>query len=177
MDTTIQNQNSVETPQNQPPQGNLVNQKGFFTVVIGVIVLLLIVGGGAYYLGTQRNQSDNLAPRQTTIPSITQTESTNSPTVTNESTNNWKTLTNAKYGYSFSYPSDKYNETIYTTEPFLYAVSYCPSKKLEDCAFPSNVFQVIAYDNPQNIDLESWIKTNENSPIYQQGKMKCFLKT
>ncbi len=154
--TTIESQ-SISNPANY--------QKGFFPVILGVLVLLLAVGGGVYYLGTQKNQTTG----QTTAP----TNPISTPSVSNESTNDWKTLTNARFGYLFKYPSNKYNETIYTTEPFLYTVQYCPTKKLEDCAFPSNIFQVNAYDNPQNTDIENWLKTSSSSPVYKQGKINC----
>lgn len=140
------------------------HQKGNYAIIIGIMVLLIAVGG-LYYLAFQNNKIK-------TAPTITNNYPTS--TGTNDSTKDWKILNNSKLGYSFKYPADKYTETIYTTEPYLYSVQYCPTKKPEDCAFPSNVFQVIAYDNTQNMDINNWLKTSDKSPIYERGNVICY---
>ena len=50
-------QTPIEHPQNLPTKVNILNQKGFFPIIIGVIILLLVVAVGAYYLGMQRKNS------------------------------------------------------------------------------------------------------------------------
>ena len=96
MDIPIQNQNAVETPRNQPPQSSIINQKGFFPIIIGVIILLVVVAGGAYYLGTQQNKPTGQTTKQKTQIIQTPTTQVLQPSPTTSTQNpitdlTWKT--------------------------------------------------------------------------------------
>ncbi|MDP3973717.1 MAG: hypothetical protein Q8P92_02695 [Candidatus Daviesbacteria bacterium] len=56
MDIPVREQSATETPENQLPQNNKLNQRGSVPILIGMIILLIVVTGGAYYLGTLREK-------------------------------------------------------------------------------------------------------------------------
>lgn len=106
MEVNSPNQPETST-QPHPVQTPVINQKGFFPIILGVLVLLLVVGGGAYYLGTQ-----NKSTKQSSVntPSLTISTQQNNVDTSPASSNasiptNWKTYNNTKYSYSVSFPS------------------------------------------------------------------------
>lgn len=107
METAANNQ-----PQNQPFQGNISNQKGFFPIVAGMIVLLIVVAGGAYYLGTQKNKPSLPSIPQSNQLTVSPTESsqylpsTTNPSPSSDTMVNWKSYISTKAKYSFRYPPE-----------------------------------------------------------------------
>ena len=67
MDTTIRNQNTVETLSSQPQQNNTGNQKRFSPIIIGLIILLLILGLGVYLFYSNNNRSQTSSFNQNTV--------------------------------------------------------------------------------------------------------------
>lgn len=104
--STNQPTNPAETL-NQTLQHPNNSHRGNFIIILGVIVLLLIVGGGAYFLGTQKN---NTQPQQvitlspTLQPTTTVTTPTSYPTISINQKNNWRTYNGENY--TFMYPAD-----------------------------------------------------------------------
>lgn len=104
--STNQPTNPAETL-NQTLQHPNNSHRGNFIIILGVIVLLLIVGSGAYFLGTQKN---NTQPQQVTTlsptlqPTTTVTTPTSYPTISINQKNNWRTYNGENY--TFMYPAD-----------------------------------------------------------------------
>lgn len=152
-------------------------QKGQAQVLIlAGIVLAIALAGGIFYLGRIS------APKPENV--IT---SSPQPSPTPDPTANWKTYTDINEGFSFKYPEEEYllnTRTEKTTNEGKHTsvdIQYCPTKNLEDCAFPNNFFQVDVYENSQNMSIDSWLKTTPRSPVYQQegkqenrGKRYCY---
>lgn len=69
-----------------------MTQRGFAAPLVLIVVLLLLVAGGAYYLG------------RSGLPAPSPISQSISPAPNNQ-TADWKTYTNARYGFSFKYPS------------------------------------------------------------------------
>lgn len=90
----------------------------FWKVFIGIAVTLIVAGGGTYYYMNQKleneksdlqsqinelnKQIEDLQATQTTAPADSDTDETAGETA------GWKTYTNSTYGFSFKYPSEKY---------------------------------------------------------------------
>ncbi|KKR80400.1 MAG: hypothetical protein UU73_C0003G0289 [Candidatus Daviesbacteria bacterium GW2011_GWA1_41_61] len=161
-------------------------QKGFSSILIliGLIAVVVIVGSLLYFSKSTNNQPRSEINEQI-LPSTAPTQQQVS---TNET--GLKTYTNNKDYYSFSYPEDKYLLTEYPTEETTTAqgfpsegkksstsLQYCPSKKLEDCAFPSNIFIVNTYENKQKWSIDTWLTSSQFSPIYSQSQKKqyCYI--
>jgi len=92
-------------------------------IVISVMATLAVAGGGTYYYMNQKatsekdelqsqidelsSQLEDLQAKATTAASNeSSTPAPNSPTT--DETSDWKTYTNSTYGFSFKYPSEKY---------------------------------------------------------------------
>lgn len=161
-------------------------QRGFLSilVLIGLVVVVAVTGSLLYFSKSTSNQPrtiTNEQPLPTTAP-------TQQPVTNNEP--GLKTYTNNKDYYSFGYPEDKYLLTEYSAEETTTAqgfpsegkkssvsLQYCPSKNLEDCAFPSNIFIVNAYENKQKWSIDTWLTSSQFSPIHSQSQKKqyCYI--
>lgn len=161
-------------------------QKGQTGILIlaGVLLIAILVGG-AYYFGRISSKQEVAKTQEKTTLTSEQTIATPDPTV------NWKTYIDINEKFLFKYPEEKYlkylleirrvEETTNEKKRAYVSIQYCPTKKLEDCAFPNNIFQVIVYENLQNMSIDSWLKTAPRSPVYQQtgkqedrGKKYCY---
>lgn len=165
----------INPPPEQPPSPN----RSWLKWVVLVVLVTLLSSGGTYFV---LNQTKKQPPP---TPAIVQTPS---PTPTPDPTANWKTYTDINEGFLFKYPEERYlldtrrtEETTNESQHTSVNIQYCPTKKPEDCAFPSYDFQVGVYENPQNMSIDFWLKTTPRSSVYQQagkqedrGKRYCY---
>lgn len=116
LDTTNQQPVPGQTSPQLPIQNFITSQRGFIHLIIGFVILIMIVTGGAYYLGTQKNQTNSLnfettetqstpTPLPTTKAQPTDSAITNSPTPKNGSKVGWQIYIDRSYGYTIQYPS------------------------------------------------------------------------
>lgn len=148
-------------PQNQPLQGNVFNQKGFFPIMIGMIILLIVVAGGAYYLGTQNSKSNLPSTSQSNQPTVSPTEnsqyppSTITPSPTSGTMVNWKSYISTKAKYSFKYPPEwplvsvpESPQCTVCIETFVFSPAYNPNSGDTNIA----VIQVFKESNIKSLD-------------------------
>lgn len=163
-------------------------QRGFASIPILVVAIAVVaIAGGIFYLSKSTNNQTRSSSNEQNLSSTTPTQ-TQQPIINNETV--LKTYINTKDYYSFSYPEDKYILTEYPAEETTTAqgfpsegkkssvsLQYCPSKKLEDCAFPSDIFIVNAYENKQKWSINTWLTSSQFSPIYSQSQKKqyCYI--
>ncbi|MBI2026168.1 MAG: hypothetical protein HYT06_02190 [Candidatus Levybacteria bacterium] len=131
-------------------------------VKIGIAVMILILFlGGTYLFGKNKTSNNNQNPTVSVTPIPTPNQIAD-----------WQTVTNSIYEYSFSYPSERYDSLIDPKEPKTYSVQSCPTGKAQDCAFPSNIFEVKVFSNPQQLSLDQWLKTGQDSTLYRE----CYIQ-
>lgn len=112
----------------QPIPDPINNQRGNFSIILGVLVLVLVLVSGAYFLGIQNNKTVTQNETTNTQPTtIFQNNTLINPTDTqvteenpqNDRTSAWETYTNTQYGYTFKYPNNLFerNGAVYTKLP------------------------------------------------------------
>lgn len=146
---------------------NIFKSKFFLGFVAFSILIAFLIGG--FYLG-RNSVFKELNPSNPAIPPKDPDMYKGTPTP--DPTADWKTYTNTTYGYTFSYPSKTYLPYSDPQKPGDYSVQYCPSQNLEDCAFPSDIFGVNVYDNPNKQSLDQWLKTSYDSKLFRE----CYIK-
>lgn len=113
METENQNQQSNPSVIPPVPQTSMPNEKlkSKLPVILVVLLILLFVGSGAYYLGSQKNNS-NQANQYVQQPSPTSSENqptsvpADSPTPPTSIPATWKTFTSKTEGFTIRYPDN-----------------------------------------------------------------------
>jgi len=156
------------------PIGGIKPKFNLPILIVGIIIFLILIATvSAAYLFALKSK-----PKTQPTKQIVQTL----PTPTIDQTANWKIYTNQQYKYSFKYPDNRYlfDESVSSAsglDPETFSEShiwFCPTKKLEDCAFQTNIFQVFVFSNPKNINLDDWIMNSDKSPFRPQPTLPCY---
>ncbi len=149
---------TVTSSENAPISQPINDQRGFFSIILGVIVLLILVASGAYYLGAQKGQTINISSQQLATP-VTPSTSTQSSKL------EWKTYKDKNSTFTMRYPSNFY-ETFETPmgdlNPGISAGALSTVKPYNNGLDKESdmLIEMVIQTLPQNMTLESYIQTN-----------------
>lgn len=118
------------------------NQKGIFSISMGLILLIVIIIVATFYLVSQKNVSPDSIQQRTSQVIV-------SPSPPNKETTNWKTFQDPNYWISFDYP-ETWTLASYYGDKTILELSDSDKKPILNITF---------YENPQRLSLEELEKS------------------